>query len=292
MASASSPPIEVVPGRVFYMPLGARRAAPGLAPVVMLPPDTATEAYVPVDEFCVYHPFFLDFGPAALNRLYRFCQVLDACLKDKALAGKRIVLVSGTHMHRRANSVYLIAAFCMLYLGRSPEESLWPFAGMSPPIAPWHDASPQVDSFHLTTLDALRGILRAHEHGFFSFADFDLATYEHYEQVASGDMNWLIVGRFLALAGPHDANTAPGLEEGYHLTTAEELLPTFHAFGITLLVRLNKKYYNERRFTAAGIQHADLYFLDGSNPPEHILQSFLKLCEETPGARAGVAFGG
>ena len=27
----------------------------------------------------------------------------------------------------------------------------------------------------------------------------------------------------------------------------------------------------------------DLYFVDGTNPPEHILARFLQLCEETPG---------
>ena len=45
---------------------------------------------------------------------------------------------------------------------------------------------------------------------------------------------------------------------------------------MTLVVRLNKKYYDERRFTRAGIKHVDMYYLDGSVPPEQILQHFLK----------------
>ena len=47
-----------------------------------------------------------------------------------------------------------------------------------------------------------------------------------------------------------------------------------------------RRYYDERHFTKAGIQHADLYFLDGSNPPEPVLREFLRVCEEAPGAIA------
>ena len=44
-------------------------------------------------------------------------------------------------------------------------------------------------------------------------------------------------------------------------------MPYFKAKGVTTVVRLNKKYYNEKRFTHAGIAHHDMYYLDGSNPP-------------------------
>jgi cell division cycle 14 len=55
---------------------------------------------------------------------------------------------------------------------------------------------------------------------------------------------------------------------------------------VTLVVRLNKKYYDAKRFTNHGINHIDLYFIDGSNPPDHILNKFLQVCEETRGAIA------
>jgi len=53
-----------------------------------------------------------------------------------------------------------------------------------------------------------------------------------------------------------------------------------------LVVRLNKKYYDSKKFTNHGIKHVELYFLDGSNPPESILNKFLALSEETSGAVA------
>lgn len=41
--------------------------------------------------------------------------------------------------------------------------------------------------------------------------------------------------------------------------------------GVTLVIRLNKKSYDASRFTNHGIKHLDLYFLDGTTPPEDIV---------------------
>lgn len=38
-----------------------------------------------------------------------------------------------------------------------------------------------------------------------------------------------------------------------------------------MVIRLNKKAYEASRFTKNGIKHVDLYFLDGSCPPEVLL---------------------
>jgi cell division cycle 14 len=275
---------EVIPKRLTYYTLLPRRASPeGALALPPLPPSTPAHAYQALEEFCVYYPFFLDYGPCPLNRLYRFCMRLNELLA--ASPQRHVHLVSGTHVQRRANCVYLLAAHAVLYRGLGPAEALAPFRAMSPPLPPWHDASPQADPFHLTTLDVLRGVLRAQACGLFSFAAFDLQRFETYEQAENGDMNWLAEGRFLALAGPQDpAPGDPPVEEGYSVTTVEQLLPTLRLFGVTALVRLNRRYYNERKVLAAGVAHVDLYFEDGSNPPEAILQKFLRFCEATPGA--------
>ena len=282
-AFSGFPVHEVVEGKLFYVSVPPKRLPNGTLVLAPLPSDTSADAYYAMEEFCVYYPFFLDFGPVALNRVYRFCQRLGDLLARRG----RVTLVSGAHMQRRANSVFLLGAHGVLYRGLSPAAALAPFKGMSPALAPWHDASPQADPFHLSTLDVLRGLERAQACGFFSFKSFDLARFEHYEQVENGDMNWLADGRFLALAGPQCPQ--PGAlpeEEGYNATTVEQLLPIFRELGITSIVRLNRKYYNEKKFTAAGVVHLDLYFEDGSNPPEALLQKFLRFCEATPGAIA------
>jgi hypothetical protein len=71
--------------------------------------------------------------------------------------------------------------------------------------------------------------------------------------------------------------------EGYFALAPEDYIPYFKKKNVTLVIRFNKKYYDARRFTSQGIDHSELYFLDGTNPPEHILYRFLQLCEETPG---------
>lgn len=170
--------IEVVRDRLYYVVV---RAVP--------PPRSDCHLFT-IDDQLSYWPFFLDYGPLNSGCLYRFSELLKAKLADKALAGKRIYLYSGTHMHKRANAVYLLAAFSLLHLGRSPEEAYRPFQAVTPPLAPWHDASPTVDTFHLTTLDVLRGIAKARECSFFSHDAFEIDEYEHYERVENGDMNW------------------------------------------------------------------------------------------------------
>ena len=56
--------------------------------------------------------------------------------------------------------------------------------------------------------------------------------------------------------------------------------------GVTLVVRLNKPQYDKKKFTKNGIKHLDLYFLDGSTPPDHIVDQFLQAAEQEKGAIA------
>lgn len=44
--------------------------------------------------------------------------------------------------------------------------------------------------------------------------------------------------------------------------------------------------YDANKFTTAGFQHYDLYFVDGSTPTDKILLEFLNICEQSEGAIA------
>lgn len=263
---------EFVRDRVYYVALRGR------------PRERADAHFFSTDDTLVYWNFFLDFGPLNLGQLYRFCQMLNNKLRDKSLSGKRIYYYSGTHGHRRANSAFMMCAYAIIYLGRTPEEAYRPFQGVYPPFPPFHDASPCVCTYNLTVLDVLRGMYKAMKLGYFNFDTFDVEEYEHFEKVECGDLNWLAEGKFLAFAGPHEHRSVT--PEGYHTLCPDDYIPYFKKKNVTLVVRLNKKYYNERRFKDAGIDHLDLYYLDGSNPPDHILQRFIEACENTPGAVA------
>jgi len=102
--------------------------------------------------------------------------------------------------------------------------------------------------------------------------------------VENGDLNWVMDGKFIAFAGPHNSRELS--PEGYYTLTPEDYTPYFLKHNVQLVVRLNKKYYDEQRFKEAGINHLELYYLDGSIPTNRILQTFLEAAETTSGAIA------
>jgi cell division cycle 14 len=225
----------------------------------------------------------LDFGPLNLGHLFRFCSILNAKLSDSRLENKVIYFYSGTHPHKRTNAAFLICAWAILHLQKTPEEAYAPFRSVYPPFPTWHDATPTKCYFTLTVLDTLKGLEKARRYKFFDADNFNRAEYEHYEQVENGDLNWCMDNKFIAFAGPH-ASKEP--MEGYYALSPDDYIPYFKRKNVTLVIRFNQPYYDARRFTSQGIEHADLYFVDGTNPPEKILTRFLQLCEETPGAVA------
>ena len=119
--------------------------------------------------------------------------------------------------------------------------------------------------------------------GYFDFDDFDCDEYEHYEKVQNGDFNWLVPEKFIAFCGPHPQSK---IDNGYPLHAPESYFPYFRLHNVTTIVRLNRKIYDAKRFTRNGFQHEDLFFTDGSTPTDEILQKFLTICEESPGAIA------
>lgn len=66
----------------------------------------------------------------------------------------------------------------------------------------------------------------------------------------------------------------------------EDYVPLFQRLGVSAVVRFNKKMYDERHFTKANIHHFDLFYEDGGNPTEEVMQRFVKLCEKEKGAVA------
>ena len=50
-----------------------------------------------------------------------------------------------------------------------------------------------------------------------------------------------------------------------------------------MVIRLNKKSYDASRFINNGIKHLDLYFIDGTAPPEDIVVKFLDAVEKEKG---------
>nr|XP_009502897.1 PREDICTED: dual specificity protein phosphatase CDC14A-like [Phalacrocorax carbo] len=216
--------------------------------------------------------------------LYRYCCKLNKKLKYFSLSRKKIVYYTSFDQQKRANAAFLIGAYAVIYLKKTPEEAYRTLlSGSNPPYLPFRDASFGNCTYNLTILDCLQGVNKALQHGFFDFKTFDVDEYEHYERVENGDFNWIVPGKFLAFSGPHPKSK---LENGYPLHAPEAYFPYFKKHNVTSIIRLNKKIYEAKRFTDAGFEHYDLFFIDGSTPSDSIVQRFLNICENADGAIA------
>ena len=215
-------------GKVYYVALPTA------------PPAQAMQAahFFSIDTQLVYWNFFLDFGPLNLGQLYRFCQMLNSKLQNQELANMKIYYFSGTHPHRRTNAAFMICAWAILYMNKSPEEAYRPFENIYPAFTPFHDATPVTCTYHLTVFDCLCGLAKAKYHNFFNFETFDVDEYEHFEQVENGDLNWIQEGRFVAFAGPHESREMT--PDGYRTLTVEDYAPYFRKKGVDLVVRTRR----------------------------------------------------
>ncbi|XP_054899887.1 dual specificity protein phosphatase CDC14AB isoform X2 [Poeciliopsis prolifica] len=248
------------------------------------PKSTVNTHYFCTDDEFVYENFYADFGPLNLAMLYRYCCKLNKKLKSFTLTRKRIVHYTSFDQRKRANAAVLIGGYAVIYLKKTPEEAFRALnSGSNAAYLPFRDASFGNCTYNLTVLDCLQGIRKALQHGFFDFETFDVDEYEHYERVENGDLNWIVPGKFLAFSGPHPKSR---IENGYPLHAPEAYFPYFRKHGVTTIIRLNKKIYDGKRFTNAGFDHYDLFFIDGSTPNDTIVRRFLHVCETAQGAVA------
>lgn len=90
--------------------------------------------------------------------------------------------------------------------------------------------------------------------------------------------------RIIAFAGPSFQKTVS--PEGYCTLAPSDYIPYFQQHNVALVVRLNKKNYEEQDFVDAGFRHLDQFYMDGSCPPMRILQRVLEAFEAVPPNRA------
>lgn len=291
--------VEIMNNRLYYTALKSKPRCDGSTPVCIV--STTGKCHVltrrrihmfSIDSQLVYWNFFLDFGPLNLGQLYRFCEKLNSKLQDSRLKSKAICFYSNFTGAKRANAVFLICSWQILYLNRTPEEAfafaqntskclkdndiVEPHIQHKPkfdPLPPFHDASPFESTYDLSVLDCLRGLAKAHKFKYFNFDNFNINEYEYLEQVENGDANWIIENKILAFAGPHSCcEITP---DGQCKLSTSEYIPYFKQKKIDMVIRLNKKCYDENDFKYSGIKHADHYYLDGSCPSMRILQEVL-----------------
>ncbi|XP_068624618.1 dual specificity protein phosphatase CDC14A-like [Battus philenor] len=246
------------------------------------PKPTRNSKYFHIEDEIIYENFYFDFGPYHLCHLYQFCNKLNEELEKNPK--KKIVFYTSNNETLRLNAAYLIGCYQIIYLGGTPaavykqltEGSEWS-------LLSFRDASGGPPLFDISLLDVLHGLKVAHEARFFDFQHFDAEQYLFYEKVENGDLNWIIPGKMLAFSGPHHRSR---LDRGYPLHSPEHYHQYFRTHHVTTIVRLNKKSYDAKQFTAHGFEHRELFFVDGSVPSDLIVNRFIRIAEIAKGAVA------
>jgi cell division cycle 14 len=67
--------------------------------------------------------------------------------------------------------------------------------------------------------------------------------------------------------------------QGFRVSTPHDLIPMLQQMGVDTIVRLNNRTYDEAAFTDAGFRHIEMFFPDGTCPPDPVLEHFLELIE-------------
>ncbi|VDO18932.1 unnamed protein product [Heligmosomoides polygyrus] len=172
----------------------------------------------------------------------------------------------------------------IIYHGMSADTAYLRIETAQPPkFIGFRDAALGEPTYLLHLHDVLRAVEKAIKLKWFDIATFDADEYELYERVENGDMNWIIPGKILSFCGPHNESR---IEDGYPYHSPETYLDYFRATNITTIVRLNMRMYDARKFTDAGFEHVDLFFIDGSTPSEKIVENFIRVVDNAKGAVA------
>ena len=64
---------------------------------------------------------------------------------------------------------------------------------------------------------------------------------------------------------------------GHH---PDKYIETFKRLNVKRVIRLNESKYESNHFIENKIAHDDLFFVDGSTPPDEIVSKFFKITEE------------
>jgi len=223
-----------------------------------------------IDSLLIYLSFYQDTGPLNCACLYRFCLHLHELLEDSSLAERRIILYSSDDSDKKANAALLMALYCMIVLRWSVADALHPISHLE--FQPFRDAGYSRADFNLSIQNVLFGVKKAIDLRLLKLEEFDLKEYETFEKVEHGDYNWLSP-HFIAFASPvESANGRIG--KAFKL-----ILDQFDRVGVKLVIRLNKKLYDETRFTKRGIAHREMYFDDGTNPTMDMVREFITISE-------------
>ena len=132
----------------------------------------------------------------------------------------------------------------------------------------------------VTIRDCLLGLHMAFNHlPSLKLEAFNVEDLLWMEQPQNGDMNWIVPGKILALAGPTNLNWSIAK----FLEYANE-----HAIGC--MVRLNRAHYTAEEVTGTGtIEHVEMFMHDGTTPTPQNVRDFIEIVDRMTATKFAVA---
>lgn len=132
----------------------------------------------------------------------------------------------------------------------------------------------------VTIRDCLLGLQMAFNHlPTLKLDSFDVEDLLWMEQPQNGDLNWIVPGKLLALAGPTTQNWP-----------LAKFIQYAQSHSIGCLVRLNRPHYPAEDLTKTGtIEHLEMFMHDGTNPTPQNVKDFIELVDRMNSNNRAVA---
>jgi cell division cycle 14 len=252
---------EIIPGRLIFTPLPN-------------PPHSTDSQYcftIDDEPWFAYQPLDREFGPPTIVQIHNFYCLTAGVLNSHS---ELVQFWCTDNAYRFTTAVCYICTFRMVYSHDTVCQVFEQFTKLTPCFMPFNDFSPLPPTHLLSVEGYLKGFYRGFRQNWYCPEKFDAIDYAHYSEGKNGNMNWIVPGKLLALASPYLRRQLP---DGYEVALPSDLLAPFKEKGITHIVRLNEKLYDAREFTRAGFRHTELFFDDGTCPPDRIRDAFLRI---------------
>jgi cell division cycle 14 len=254
-------PIEVIPGRLSFTPCQSP------------PVSNSTQFCFTIDEdpTFIYQPLAREYGPPTILQIHNFYSLASHILDNHS---EQILFFCTDNAYRFTTAACYISTFHILYSHVTASQAFSPFVKLAPCFMPFNDSSLLPPTHLLTVEGYLSGFFKGVTQGWYSPDTFDAKDYSHFCESRHGNMNWIVPGKLLALASPFVQRQLP---DGYKVALPSDLIEPFKQKGITHVVRLCERLYDERVLTRAGFRHTEMFFDDGACPPVGIRDRFLRV---------------
>ncbi|WVQ72246.1 hypothetical protein IAR50_001795 [Cryptococcus sp. DSM 104548] len=247
-----------------------------------------------LDDELRYTSFASDHGPLNLAFTFHACIKIHEKLERARDRRKPVCLYTTTEPKTKSNMILIAALYSLIVDKQPPWNAYRPIAHLE--VMPFRDAGSGAMDYGLSSQDILYGIEKAISFGLLDLASFDPDEYQYYETVENGDLN--VLGPFIPFASPQEPawisvirsvkpttpTSRPRLtpsKSNVISHTFRCVLEVFERQNVGLVARLNDELYDSRHFKELGMTHVEMYFDDGTNPPDDIVREFIRLAEET-----------